>query len=72
MLAAGGTSDAIVTLLLNRGSDVHRKSNGVSIYVTSNSQDGFTALHYAAESGTPKIVEILIESGADIEAESQV
>jgi ankyrin repeat protein len=37
---------------------------------TAYSKDGFTALHYAAFFGRPEAASLLIEHGADVEAES--
>lgn len=38
---------------------------------TAYSKDGFTALHYAAFFGHPEAVRLLLDHGADIEAESR-
>ncbi|XP_057809485.1 uncharacterized protein LOC131023870 isoform X2 [Salvia miltiorrhiza] len=59
MLAAKAEKVNIVKYLISKGAEVQMSSD-----------KGFTALHYAVQKGNLELMELLLKSGADIDAES--
>ncbi|PVD25035.1 hypothetical protein C0Q70_15532 [Pomacea canaliculata] len=64
MAAASGSAMTMVALLLLmcKNEDDRKK------LVTSQNKDGLTALHFAALNDDPKVVELLLDAGADVNA----
>jgi uncharacterized protein YecT (DUF1311 family) len=54
-----------VTLLLGRGADVAKRTNAQNAADTSIQFDGRTALMYAAENASERVIRALIEAGSD-------
>jgi hypothetical protein len=65
MYAAHYDLDATVALLLARGADVTKRTDGSKVYDTMIQYDGRTALMYAAENASEKVIRQLIQAGSD-------
>jgi len=57
-----------VRLLLSRGADATRATDGVGRYCHQLDRDHRTALMYAAENASPPVIEAILAAGADISA----
>jgi len=66
MYAAHYNLDNTVTLLLERGADVTRRTDGSKAIETAIRHDGRTALMYAAENASARVIRELITAGSDV------
>jgi len=71
--SAGGPANiALMDLLIQHGADVNAQVTGTNTYSMRNSRapssnEGFTALHWAAQSGKADVVKFLLDKGANPE-----
>jgi ankyrin repeat protein len=68
--AGGAASIALMDLLLQHGADVNAQVTGTKTYSmrisrAPSSNEGFTALHAAAQSGRTDVVKFLLDKGAN-------
>jgi uncharacterized protein len=71
LLAAGPPLDGLDHAALGRADDLRRALAADPELVTRRSADGFTALHYACFFGGAEAAAVLLEAGADPNAEAE-
>ena len=80
-LASARGHDAVVKLLINKGANVDAKTGRVDVGLYTNRpviatrklppDGGYTSLHLAVLCGNKKIIEMLVDNGADINARTE-
>jgi ankyrin repeat protein len=68
LIGAGPPLDVFEAATIDRASTVRELVEGSSSLALAFSNDGFTALHFAAHFGSTRAMQVLLDAGANIEA----